>query len=69
MKRRYWIGFLLMIAVLVLAGVEGRAQQTVGHSKAAPHERPQRLRQSSGPPHPFLMAPSFWIPVSNTRSG
>jgi aldose sugar dehydrogenase len=27
MKRHYWIGFLVMIVVLVLAGVRGRAQQ------------------------------------------
>src|SRR5580658_8430249 len=27
MKRRYWIGFLTMLAVLVLAGVRARAQQ------------------------------------------
>jgi aldose sugar dehydrogenase len=30
MKRRYWIGFLVMIAVLALAAVRGRAQQASG---------------------------------------
>jgi aldose sugar dehydrogenase len=35
MKRRYWIGFLVMIAALVLAGVRGRAQQTQGQPAAA----------------------------------
>jgi glucose/arabinose dehydrogenase len=35
MKRRYWISFLTMIAVLVLAGVRGHAQQAAGPPGAA----------------------------------
>src|SRR5580700_10088558 len=30
MKRRYWISFLVMIAMLAIAGVKGRAQQAAG---------------------------------------
>jgi len=35
MKRRYWIGLPVLIAVLVLGGVRGRAQQSAGQ-RAAP---------------------------------
>jgi glucose/arabinose dehydrogenase len=35
MKRRYWIGFLGMLAALVLAGVKGRAQQAAGSGGVA----------------------------------
>jgi aldose sugar dehydrogenase len=35
MKRRYWIGFLLMIAMLAVAGVNVRAQQAAGPQGAA----------------------------------
>ncbi len=35
MKRRYWIGFFGMIAVLVLGGGRGRAQQAAGSGGAA----------------------------------
>ena len=36
MKRHSWIGFLAMIALLVLPGVKGRAQQSAGPQGAAP---------------------------------
>ena len=54
MKLRNWIGFLVMIAAVVLAGTEGRAQR---QGARAPHERPPRLRPSAGPARLCLTAP------------
>jgi glucose/arabinose dehydrogenase len=49
MKRRYWIGFLGMIAVLVLAGVRGRAQQAPAPQGGAPQGGAQRTPTAPPP--------------------
>jgi glucose/arabinose dehydrogenase len=49
MERRYWIGFLVMLAVLALAGVRGRAQQATGPQSGAPQSGAARTPTAPPP--------------------
>jgi glucose/arabinose dehydrogenase len=50
MKRRYWIGFLVMIAALFLAGARGRAQQAAAGSQGGAGPTPTAPAPTAPPP-------------------